>query len=303
MPYLFVTFTDSRPDGEQVYFALSRDGLHWQDLNNSNPVLTSGIGDRGVRDPFILRAKNRFYIIATDLRIANGKGWEAAVHAGSRDVILWESEDLVHWSLERSVTLGVPGAGCVWAPEAVYDEKQDSYLVFFASCIKLPGDEMPKHRIYGSYTEDFCTFTPPEVYIERENDVIDTTIVREGGIYYRFSKDETTKRIRLDAGRDIQGMFEEITSETLSALPGVEGPAVYYLKEQNKWCLLVDQFAAGKGYLPLVTDTLADGNFSVLEPESYDMGGLKKRHGSVLAITEEEYSYLEQAYPAKMTGR
>lgn len=299
MPYLFVTFTDGRPDSEQVYFALSRDGLHWQDLNNSNPVLTSGIGDKGVRDPFILRAKDRFYIIATDLRIANGRGWEAAVHEGSRDVIIWESADLVHWSVERSVTLGVPGAGCVWAPEAVYDERRETYLVFFASCIGLPGDETPKHRIYASCTEDFRTFTPAEIYIERENDVIDTTIVREGGRYYRFSKDETTKRIRMDTGDDLKGVFEDIPSEALGALPGVEGPAAYYLEEQKKWCLLVDQFAAGKGYLPLVADTLAEGNFSVLEPECYDMGGLKKRHGSVLVITEEEYGRLKQAYPAR----
>ena len=31
--YLFVTFTDGREDGEQVYFAISRDGLHYTDLN------------------------------------------------------------------------------------------------------------------------------------------------------------------------------------------------------------------------------------------------------------------------------
>ena len=32
--YLFVHFTGESPEGEQVYFALSRDGLHWQDLND-----------------------------------------------------------------------------------------------------------------------------------------------------------------------------------------------------------------------------------------------------------------------------
>ena len=37
--YLFVHFIGESPEGEQVYFALSRDGLHWQDLNEQNPVI------------------------------------------------------------------------------------------------------------------------------------------------------------------------------------------------------------------------------------------------------------------------
>lgn len=53
--YLFVTFTDGREDGEQVYFAISRDGLHYTDLNDGNPVLISDIGEMGARDPFIIR--------------------------------------------------------------------------------------------------------------------------------------------------------------------------------------------------------------------------------------------------------
>ena len=60
-----------------MYFALSRDGLHWQDLNEQNPVIRWEDGEKGVRDPFIVRSviDGKFYIIATDLRIANGKGW------------------------------------------------------------------------------------------------------------------------------------------------------------------------------------------------------------------------------------
>lgn len=299
--YLFVTFTDGREDGEQIYFALSRDGLHWKDLNGGNPVLCSHIGERGVRDPFILRAchggssgdREHFYLIATDLRIANGKGWEAAVHKGSRSVILWESDDLVHWTKERSIEIGVPEAGCVWAPEAVYDEKRGCYLMFFASCVKLPGDKEPKHRIYASSTKDFREFSEPQIYIEREHDVIDTTIVKEGDLYYRISKDEKTKSIYIDCGEDLMGDFAEVRSEVLRNLTGVEGPAAFFRKEQGMWCLLVDQFAAQKGYLPLLTRNLAGGEFFVMEPGSYDMGAIKKRHGSVLTLTAGEYERLE----------
>ena len=32
--YLFSHFAGEKSDGEQVYFAVSRDGLHWQDLDD-----------------------------------------------------------------------------------------------------------------------------------------------------------------------------------------------------------------------------------------------------------------------------
>ncbi|GAA2985180.1 hypothetical protein [Lentilactobacillus parakefiri] len=47
--FLFFTGTEDSPAAEQLYFALSKDGLHWTDLNNQQPVLTSTIGEQGVR--------------------------------------------------------------------------------------------------------------------------------------------------------------------------------------------------------------------------------------------------------------
>ena len=46
------------------------------------------------------------------------------------DIIIWESEDLVHWEKERAHTVGIREAGCVWAPEAVFDEEEQAFLVF-----------------------------------------------------------------------------------------------------------------------------------------------------------------------------
>ena len=52
--YLFVHFIGEQENGEQIYFAVSEDGMHWQDLNGGQPVLVSDIGESGVRDPFIV---------------------------------------------------------------------------------------------------------------------------------------------------------------------------------------------------------------------------------------------------------
>lgn len=123
MAYLFVYFTGETEDGEQVYFSVSRDGLHWKDLNQGVPVLTSPLGEKGVRDPFILRSvlDRKFYIMATDLRIASGISWETARSAGSKKMILWSSIDLIHWSNPWEYEVPLDDIGCVWAPEACYD--------------------------------------------------------------------------------------------------------------------------------------------------------------------------------------
>ena len=238
----------------------------------------------------------KYYLIATDLRIEAGKGWEAAQISGSQSIIVWESEDLINWSKEQSYEVGRANAGCVWAPEAVYDYEKEAFLVFFASRVKEEDGTFGKQKIYGVYTTDFKEFSDPFLYIERENHVIDTTIVEEEGIYYRFSKDETTKRITIDYSDYLTGSnFKSIESKTLGELEGVEGPECFRLLD-GKWCLIVDRFAEGKGYLPLITTDLSSGEWHILSDEEFDFGKTKKRHGGVLKLNDEEYDRLWKAY-------
>lgn len=299
--YLFIHFTGEEKDGEQIYFSLSRDGLHWNDLNGGKPVLYSGTGTCGARDPFPVRSPldGKIYLIATDLRIEAGEGWEAAQERGSRNLLVWESEDLVHWSEVRSCEVGIPEAGCVWAPEAVFDGQKNAFLVFFASKTKMAGEKEGKHRIYAAYTKDFKEFTETFLYMERENHVIDTTILESGGRYYRISKDETEKRLILETADSLLGEFIRIDSLALAGLIGVEGPEGYLLPDGKTWCLIADRFQEGTGYLPLLTEDLASGAFTILRPGQYDMGRTKKRHGGILRITDEEYERLGGAYLAE----
>ena len=224
--YLFVHFIGEQENGEQIYFSVSKDGLHWHDLNAGKPILYSETGTCGVRDPFLVRSPldKKFYLIATDLRIASGNGWGAAQEEGSRDLIVWESEDLVHWSKERACTVGIPEAGCVWAPEAVFDREKQKFFVFFASNVQALDEQKRKQRIYGTYTKDFREFSETFLYMERENHVIDTTILESNGRYYRISKDETTKRLILESADSLRGEFVKIDSQVLEHLEGVEGP-------------------------------------------------------------------------------
>ncbi len=294
--YLFVHFIGKKHDtpmSEQVYFSVSRDGRSWETLNARNPVLVSNVGECGVRDPFIIRSHDnkKFYIIGTDLNVnLRRDGWKMPTINGSRSIVVWESPDLVNWSDVRLCTIAPEDSGCAWAPEVIYDEEAGDYMVFWAS--RSLKDGRRKCRMYYSKTKDFRAYTPPTLYIERDSDVIDTTIVRADGKYYRFSKDETVKTITVEEGETLLGEFHKLKT-TIDNVKGVEGPECFRLKN-GKWCLIVDRYAKDLGYCAYTCDNLAEGNF-VKSRHEFNTD-VKLRHGGVIPITHEEYERLIAAY-------
>ncbi|MGW0585338.1 immunoglobulin-like domain-containing protein, partial [Streptomyces sp. NPDC002920] len=195
--YMFSYFTgEGTANGEQLYAALSKgnDPLNWRELNDGEPVLTSTLGEQGLRDPFIIRSPegDRFYQIATDLRIYGNGDWDAAQRTGSKSVMVWESTDLVHWTDQRLVKVSPDSAGNTWAPEAYYDSTLGEYVVFWAS--KLYDNEAHSgdtyNRMMYATTRDFYTFSEPKVWVDRGYSVIDSTVIQHDGEYYRLSKDE-----------------------------------------------------------------------------------------------------------------
>lgn len=288
MPYLFTHFTREDDHGEQVFFSISRDGLHWRDLSDK-PALLWTQGDGGVRDPFIVRhpVTGMYTIMATDLCIRRRQHqWGPAIGQGSRDVVFWESADLVNWSEPWSVTLAPEGAGCAWAPEAVWDEERQAFLIFFAAYTHDDGES--RHRIYAAHTADFRSFTPVFKYIEWAEHVIDTTIVREGGMYYRFS---ASHDIKIDCGPSLLGEFVPHAIPAVASLKGVEGPECYRLPD-GRWCLIADRIRENRGYVPVVIDDMAAGTGRVLADDKFDFGRLLKRHGGVVEIPEDAWERL-----------
>lgn len=173
----------------------------------------------------------------------------------------------------------------------------DEFLVFWASATQEPQEQERKQKIYSARTKDFRTFSASEKYIERDNHIIDTTILPADGAYYRYSKDETTKNIRVEKGDSLdKEAFVTLQAPVLEALAGVEGPQIFKFNDREEWCLIVDRFAEGKGYLPLLTTDLGSGEFRIVPYGDFDMGTNQKRHGSVLPITAEECSRLLAAY-------
>ena len=298
--YLMAHFTGEHANGEQIYFAHSRDGVHWTDLNNGSPVLLSTVGTRGVRDPALVRspAGDRYWIIATDLRIASGTSWADAANRGSKSLVVWESTDLVTWSAPRllDVAGAIPGAGNAWAPEAIYDPASGDYVVYWATNSPLNG--VTKHRIHYVRTRDFRTVSAPQLYIDRPGSqgIIDTQIVesptRVGGYrYYRASADG---HITIEASNTVLGSWTTIGNLAHMGISNgttggnvVEGPMWMQFNGRTEWALWLDQFATGRGYMPITSTNLGSTtNFRTVS--DYGMGGNRKRHGSILNLTAAE---------------
>ena len=238
---------------------------------------------------------SKTYLIATDLSVhLTRHDWDRAIQAGSKSIVVWESTDLIKWSEPRLVRVAPDDAGCTWAPEAIHDRRNGDYLVFWAS--RTGSDDFGKHRIWAARTKDFREFSKPFVYIEKERGIIDTTIVFEDGRYYRFSKDEDTKAITMESSPELDGEWKDVDGFSLKHLRGFEGPACYRIKSTDEgdgtWCLLLDFYRESKGYQPYLTKDLASGEFSRAEGMSFPF---HFRHGSVLAVSEDEYQRLEES--------
>ncbi|TCB88754.1 beta-xylosidase [Micromonospora zingiberis] len=317
--YAFSYFTGNSIEGEKIYFAASQgnNALQWTELNGGRPVLESTFGTRGLRDPFLIRSPegDRFFLIATDLSIGRNGDWDASQRHGSRYLEVWESTDLVNWSEQRHVQVSPPRAGNTWAPEAYWDDERGEYLVFWAS--KLYAENDPQHtgntynRMLAATTRDFVTFDEATIWQDRGESRIDSTVIKEGDTYYRFTKDEG------GGGTGCSDIIQEkAASLTAVDLPGrpawsritacigrtagtsaVEGPTVFKANpgdtSGSKYYLFVDEYG-GRGYIPLGTDDLENPNWRV--PARYSLPA-SPRHGTVIPVTKRELDALTDAPP------
>ncbi|KAG6000389.1 hypothetical protein E4U21_005494 [Claviceps maximensis] len=311
--YVFAYFTGNTIEGEKIYLAASNgnDALHWNELNGGRPILSSTKGTRGLRDPFIMRAHtgDKFYLIATDLSIGSGTSWGDAVHNGSRYLEIWESPDLINWSAQRHVSVAPETAGNTWAPEAYWDDALGKYIVFWASSLYSENDPEHKvntyHRMLYATTTDFVTFSQAQVWQDTGKARIDSTILQEGNVYYRFTKDEGSSTGCVD-------IIQESSTNLLAPVSGwrrvatcigkkagtsaVEGPTSFKANPADvngeKFYLFVDEYG-GRGYIPLETKDLSNPSWKV--SASYELPA-SPRHGTVMPITAAELSRITSHY-------
>ncbi|WP_433676113.1 immunoglobulin-like domain-containing protein [Microbacterium gorillae] len=337
--YVWAFFTGEGAGAERVSLAASKgdDALRWNTLNGGEPIFTSSQGTGGLRDPFILRSHegDKFYMLATDLKVDGlAGGFTTAQISGSRFIEVWESTDLVNWSAQRHVQVSSAYAGNTWAPEAYWDEELGRYVVFWASNLYPTTDVASRtavtyNRMISVTTDDFVTFSEPQIWsdVKRGNGLglIDSTVAKQDGIYYRFTKDEASMTIREEKSTNLLATItgalpgvtgaadqwtlvkEKIATGLPNGEPGGtyssgEGPSIFPSNPGDvngfDWYLFIDQPSYHGGpnhYIPFGSTDITDGSSwqplgSTLRanlPQNSDGG--KPRHGTVLPVTRAEY--------------
>lgn len=308
--YLFAHFKEKvTPDGEQVYFAVSRDGYNWEKVNDSNPILTSTMGEKGCRDIEILRLHTGgFVILTTDLCIAYRMDenyrvdWKQVNSHGSKRLCMWKTDDLVNFSEQKLIYFGKDDFGCLWAPEVFFDEKNEEYLIHWGSTVK---DTDYKHMsIYCCTTKDFETFSEPKLYFTKENEILDSHITKVGDTYHLFYKNSSNPAMNMHAtSKNLYGpfehdeAFEKYMDENIPCPGSYEAPTTYTLPD-GKWCMMLDFFGCEKekmGYVPFISREPGDAHFERADDQFSFPYGFK--HGKVIEISNEEYERLRN-----MTG-
>jgi beta-xylosidase len=306
--YLWTHF-EAQGGYEKIFFGHSEDGLHWSKLNDNSPILANLGGDLGVRDPHLVRSAegDKYWIIGTDLHAegggAGGSGWDQL--NASKNIVVWESTDLVNWSDQRIVFAGFEHAGNVWAPESIYNEETGEYYVYWSARDRRE-NETPDWalRVYLTKTRDFVTFTEPEVWasLNAQGDgqtgpnIIDSTIAKEGDTYYRFSTSDWWTVV--DTSTSLDGPWTTVIARDQAASFGLkarmEGHTVYQLPD-GRWAVMGDD----GGYYAHTANTLASLQFTQLSvgPGANQYSFEQRfRHGSVLRLSAAEEERLLEAY-------
>ncbi|PZX10343.1 hypothetical protein LX69_03399 [Breznakibacter xylanolyticus] len=315
--YLMVYFKD---DTHGLYFALSKDGYSFTDVNNGNPVIAGDTiaEQKGIRDPYIMRGPDgMFYAALTDLHIyaqklgyrtdqweRDGKeyGW-----GNNRGVVLMKSPDLIHWShTVLRVDKAFPelaNIGCAWAPALIFDEAKGKIMMYFTMRF---GNG--KAKVYYSYmNKDFTQMeTMPKSifeYIEGQ-EYIDADITKVGNKYHMFICSH-------NGGAHVEQAVSDSINTGYQLIPGrsdgekvdCEAPTVFKRIGENKWVLIYDIYRINPHNFGF-SETTDFENFTYLG--HFNKGVMKTtnfsipKHPAVIQITKKEAKHLAAKWHLKM---
>lgn len=316
--YMMTYFNgEAYADGEQIRFGLSEgnDVTTWAALNDGNPVLSSHLGEEGLRDPSIIRSPegDKFYLLATDLKVyGTGGDWGRTVREGSNSLMIWESTDLVNWSEQRMVEISSPETGQTWAPEVYYDDATGEYIVYWSSFVydsvaDRYGNGSSHNRIMYAKTRDFYHFTEQETLLDLGHDILDTVAIDYNDKVYRITKgtyytekelggEEIREHVFQDVGDSFFGDFELIKEGIgMNVLDHGEGAEIFPSNtEEGKFYLLIDEYGGGSGYNLFETTDIASADWQLVDDFTLPD---RPRHGDVLNLTQEEYQRLQLNIP------
>jgi hypothetical protein len=296
--YLLVYFKDQN---QSAYFAISRDGYTFTDVNEGQPVFDGTLlaEQKGVRDPHIARGPDgAFYLAMTDLHIFGQRAgfratqWERPQEqygwGNNRALVLMKSWDLIHWThSDFRVDKAFPELGDIsasWAPETIYDEQKKKMMVYFT--IRLGPNEA---HMYYAYADD--AFTKLETRPVRLSDQggIDGDITKVGDKFHMFFVSDAKVKYGVSSqiNQGYQYQPQRIDPEKVST----EAPNVFKRLGTNTWVLMYDVYGARPSNMGFSETTdfvsykdLGHFNEGVMKTTNFS----SPKHGAVTHLTLDE---------------
>ena len=275
--YLFATFKEPEQDG--LRFAFSYDGYSWS--NVPGLFLKAQVDTKIMRDPSITRGPDGTWHLV----------WTSA-WKGNDGIGYSHSKDLVHWSEQQFIpVMAHELTVCnVWAPELFFDEKENQFIIAWASTIpgRFPDHFEPhtnNHRMYFTTTRDFKSFTPTKLFLDPDFSVIDCQILKDADHYILLLKDNTRpqRNIRVAFGDSPLGPWRDISTKLTANF--TEGPCG--LKIGDDWLIYYESYQA-RHYSAMKTRDFK--SFTDVTREMTFPPGLK--HGTAFVGTKKDLDYL-----------
>lgn len=226
--YLMTAFTNSSESNMYVYDSPNATSFTQVRANAYTPP--SGL----IRDPSVIRHTDGYYYIVYTTN------WTGDTIGFAR------SADYVNWTFLRNVRVGLNGAtGSTWAPEWFKDSDGSVHVIFSASTAGTAGQFRP-YRITAT-NADLSAWTSP-VALGIPANYIDSFVIKNGGTYHNFLKNETTKYIEHATATSLNGPWTFVgTGNWAGWGSGLEGPAVVKLPD-GRWRIYFDQYGQKRYY-------------------------------------------------------
>lgn len=294
-------------DYGRLYYSVSRDGLHWQALNNKKRVFDDYHGHADICKGH----DGRYYLVGN-------------TSDASPVINIWVSGDLIHWEIFSNYTPNLkstPGYDealqRIGAPKLYYDESTAHYMLSWHTPHQEGTKEDPERywasqRTLYVLSTDLKTFSEhPSRLFDWDMGTIDVFIRKIGESYYAILKDETYptlywttgKTIRIAKAPSLTGPYSEPSApvspnfrEAATLVPSPDGKI---------WYLYYEQYP-GVSYGLSIADNIAGPWFQASgytffsDWDKYTVPS-SVRHGCMIPISLDEYNKLTAYFGMEQT--
>lgn len=307
--YLFAYFRNDAKstNGENVFYAVSKDGYNYEALNGGVPVASASQGTGHSRDPYIMKAQDgaeyKYYMVATDANTTSNYNNTGLHTWGSNDLITWDELANPQFATDKGGGSKTITNMC-WAPEAIWDPVAGKYMVYFATN-EADSAANESAKIYYSYTADFRTFSEKQVLFDPGYGVIDADITPYGNGYVMLYKKEASsgtgaKKVwyTFKTGKspsNSDGEYDAANAKIFESVTKTqaEGPQVFPISGTSSYGVLVDYFSNGGFGFSYTSDF---ESYSKISADNCSINHLNPSHGCIIPISDMEYYNLSQAF-------